>query len=314
MPGNTDPCEGLMYSRIPDKFSTDCKKYLKCEEIYRGGRYITAATVKECPSGTIFRPFSGCVTNQQCSNYQCSAQGIFENPDDCSTFIRCWEYQINNFQFFHPDLYQCPSNTKFNPISKKCDSFYKCDGVDPHGGIDPCSDTTQKFLINSIHNSMYLGYYHIVANPYDNQFSSYLRCAYNFEGYGWMDVILKQECPAISFFSPYLGKCYKNFDPNESCSKDPCGMGPGRYVDFKSGHCSSFVECHDHSNNLEVYKASYEIHHCPPGTFYSPETDDCDPQYDCPRFQPNYCYPLFTTTPAPTTTSAPAPTTSGPDW
>lgn len=300
MPGNTNPCEGISYNNIPDKNSADCTKYIVCalNNIYNNGENVQVPQVTsvECQSGTAFRPGYGCLSNHQCSNYQCTSEGVFENTNDCSTFIQCWKYNVYTTNgpvpMLFPDLNNCPANTKFNPISKKCDEFYNCDGNDPYGGVDPCSDYN------------YANPY--VPNPFDSDASSYLQCQYSFSGFiGSTDVILKQECPADTLFSPLLGKCYSNYVPSETCSKDPCSSGPGKYVHYKSGHCDSFIECRDDTTTSELYKPTYEIRYCPDGTRYSPETSDCKRQYTCPTFPVNYCYPQIPTTTTSTTTTAP---------
>lgn len=303
MPDNINPCEGFSNSvRLPDKDSSDCSKYLSCSSvsifIYGNGQSVKVPQVgvEQCPSGTFFRPGYGCINSHQCVDYQCTTEGLFENPNDCSTFIKCWKNDIYGdnglVTIFYPDLNNCPPNTKFNPHSQKCDTFYNCDGIDPHGGIDPCSN------YNHAHP--------FVPNPYDNDASSYIECQYNFNFIGTKDVIWQKECPADTFFSPLLGKCYNNYDATETCSKDPCSSGPGKYVNYESGHCKSYIECRDDTTTPEVYKPTYEIRYCPPGTRYSPGTSDCSRQYICPTFPVNYCYPQI-----PTTTTAPIPSGSG---
>ncbi len=302
MPDNVDPCEGFTYNNIPDKNSLDCTNYLSCgvNHVWSEGEYIQMpqVSVVQCPSGTAFRPGYGCISSHQCVNYQCTSEGAFENPSDCSTFIQCWKYQgssnIGMISFLYPDLNNCPANTKFNPQLKKCDEFYNCDGIDPYGGIDPCFDFN------------YANPY--VPNPFDSSASSYLECQYSFGSFsGERNIILKKECPDDTFFSPLLGKCYDNYDPSETCSKDPCSSGPGKYVHYKSGHCNSFIECRDETYTSEVYQPTYEIRYCPDGTRYSPETSKCSRQYTCPTFPVNYCYPQIPTTTT-TTTTTPAPT------
>lgn len=297
MPDDTDPCEGFTYNNIPDKTSTDCTKYLVCGTLYVYNLYteIMQVTVAECPSGTAFRPGWGCISNHQCSNYQCTSVGTFANSDssDCSTYVKCYKYSN---ALLYADINTCPSNTKFNPFLNKCDSFYNCNGIDPHGGNDPCSS--------------YNAANPIVPDPYGNEPSSYIGCEYDYPNFaGRDDIILKKECPANTFFSPLLGKCYNNYDPDETCSKDPCSSGPGKYVNYKSGHCESFIECRDETKTFELYQPTYEIRYCPPGTRYTPETSECSRQYVCPTFPVNYCYPPIPTT---TTTTTLPPTTAAP--
>lgn len=294
MPGNVDPCEGYKFSEIPDK--TDCSKYLLCGSTYSiyNNEYITSVDMVynlQCESGSNFRLFYGCMSGYQCVNYQCTAEGIFENPNDCSTFILCQEYGTG---MLLPDLNYCPSNTKFNPFIKQCDAFYNCDGLDPHGGINPCLSYNRA--------NPY------VVNPYDTDASSYIECQkfiFSYYDHGATKVILKKECPVNTLFSPLLGKCYNNYDPSETCSKDPCSSGPGKYVNYQSGHCVSYIECRDETKTCELYKPTYEIRYCPPGSRYSPDTFDCSRQYICPTFPVNYCYPQIPTT---TTTTTMGPT------
>lgn len=293
VPGNTTPCEGYDDALLLDK--TDCSKYTVCSilNIYTNGENFLVRQVsnEQCSSGRAYRPGYGCVNDHKCVDYQCTSEGIFENPNECSTFIKCWDYYAgSNVPSFFPDLNNCPGNTKFNPNSKKCDEFYNCDGNDPYGGVDPCFD--------------YNPANPFAANPFDSSASSYLACRYTFsDGYiGTMDVILKQQCLATTSFSPLLGKCYNNYVPNETCSKDPCSSGPGKYVHYKSGHCDSYIECRDEATTRELYEPTYEIRYCPDGTRYSPETSRCSRQYTCPTFPVNYCYPqISTTTAIPTT-------------
>lgn len=295
MEGNADPC-GEFSENIPDKSSADCTKYLTCSSryIWQNSVYFRQVSSEQCPSGTAFRPYFGCINYHRCvNNFECTGEGFFENPDDCSSFIKCSKFENNMASLFYADLYDCPSGSKFNPHLKKCDSFYNCDGIDPHDGIDPCTD----------YNS-----HPFVVNPFDNSASSYIVCVHDFYSFIYeTSVILRKECPAYSFFSPLLEKCYNDYDPNETCSKDPCSSGPGTYVDYASGHCASYIECRDDATTPDIYKPTYEIRYCPPGTRYTPETSDCNPQYVCPTFPVNYCYPQIPTT---STTRAPATTTS----
>lgn len=303
MPGNTNPCEGFGNSEsIPDKYSPDCSKYLYClttNIFIIGSREpvkVPKVSIQQCPSGTFFRPGYGCINSHRCVDYQCTTEGVFENPNDCSTFIQCRKYDTYGdngiVKIFYPDLNNCPPNTKFNPHSKKCDTFYNCDGIDPHNGIDLC------FNYNRAHP--------FVPNPYDsNKASSYIVCQYNFLPFAFLpfaestDVIWRKECPAGTLFSPLLGKCYNNYDPTETCSKDPCSSGPGKYVNYPSGNCVSYIDCRNDATTPEVYKPTYEIRYCPPGTRYTPETSDCSRLYVCPAFPANYCYPQIPTTTTP---------------
>lgn len=295
-PDNIDPCHGEIFISVPDKSSADCTKYFECTLPYAqnggDGFNIPHVTRRQCPSGTSFRPGLHCTTQHRCSTYQCTAEGLFENPNDCTSFIKCWKRvdiaPPSPLLFLFADLNYCPSGTKFNPHLKKCDSFYECNGIDPHGGVDPC-----------------LGYnwnHPLIENTVENDASSYIVCVHNFQAnIGVSDVIiLKKKCPAGSRFSPLLRKCYDRYKPNETCIKDPCHSGPGKYVNYKSGKCATYIECRDESKDLEVYRPTYEIRHCPPGTKYSPQTTYCQSQYVCPQFPVNYCYPKIpTTTPAP---------------
>jgi len=302
MRDNTNPCEGLSYNIVPDKYSADCTTYLTCNLYYYysdgGNIQISQVSSEQCSSGTAFRPGYGCTNSYGCVNYQCTIEGLFENPNDCSTFIQCWKYYTYNntvlTSFLYPELNNCPQNSKFNPYLRKCDEFYNCDGIDPHSGTDPCFDYN--------HANPF------VPNPYDSDASSYILCQYNFPGFaGAEDVILQKECPAYTFFSPVLGKCYNNYDPSETCSKDPCSSGPGIYVNYKSDLCESYIECRDETKTREVYEPTYEIRYCPPGTRYSPETAEtskCSRQYVCPTSSVNYCYPQIPTTTTTTTTTA----------
>lgn len=307
IPDNINPCEGFTSNeRIPDKYSIDCSTYLQCSKRYVYDQieftYIEIPKVSRsvCTSGSVFRPRYGCVSasDYACNNYQCDVEGNFANTnvDDCSTFIKCakfFAYNGGGAFISYPTLKTCPANTNFSPFSNSCDEFYNCDAIDPHAGIgDPC--------LNYNWASPY------VPNPHDNDCSSYLECQQ-----GTYDdqirVIVKKECPAATLFSPIVGKCYYNHDCNQSCSKDPCSNGVGKFVDYKSGQCENFIECRDTSQAQLIYRPVYEKVYCPPGTLFSPETFDCDREYVCPKFPVNYCYPDIPTTPPPTTTTmAPA--------
>ncbi len=297
MPGNADPCGEFRYEDIPDRSSADCTKYLSCHSKYisENQAYVKQVSSIQCPSGTAFRPIYGCINFHHCgNNYECTAEGIFANPNDCSSFIQCSKYDNGVTSFLFGESYDCPPDSNFNPHLSKCDSIYNCDGIDPHGGVDPCDSN------NDAHQ--------FVVNPYDNSASTYIVCQYNFGSFIYeAAVILIKECPTHSRFSPLLEKCYNDYDPNETCSKDPCSSGPGTYVNYPSGHCVSYVECRDDSITPEIYKPTYEIRYCPPGTRYTPETFDCNPEYVCPTFPVNYCYPQIPTT---STTRAPLATTT----
>lgn len=306
MPGNVDPCEGFTDNYLADTSSTDCTKYFDCYVSryydYNSGDYVTIKLVRDsqCSSGYTIRPGYGCTNKYQCVNYQCASEGYFTNPDDsdCSTFIFCKKVVSSTSTAFvlYPELMNCPANTKFNPSISKCDDSYNCDGIDRYNGVDPCRE--------------YNGANPYVADPYDDVASSYLLCSapiLQTDGTTVnIDVIEQRECPEDTFFSPLLGKCYNNYDPNETCSKDPCSSGPGKYVNYKSGNCDSFIECRDETTTSTLYEPTYEIRYCPPGTRYSPGSLKCLRSYDCPTFPVHYCYEdTPTTTTTSTTTTRP---------
>lgn len=291
---NINPCEGSIYygyENVPD--SSDCSSYLVCDSttMYLGNVEALVPQVysRKCYGETAYRPDYGCVDDYQCSDYQCTAEGLFEDPNanDCSTFVTCSKFitSHNPSVPFYAFLNTCPSDTKFNPMLNKCDGFYNCDQVDPHGGVDPCAEFN---YANPF-----------IPNPYDSDISSYIECHYDEQ----FSSIIKRQCPAMSSFKPLLGKCYNNYDPNETCSKDPCSSGPGRYADFKSGGCDNFVECRDESETLDLYKPIYQKLYCPPGTRFSPETVECSQEYVCPTIPEDYCYPQIATTTTSTTTT-----------
>lgn len=309
IPGNTNPCEENSYYDVPVPDSSDCSEYIRCSlgNVYNGqSLQYTQALKVQCESGSGYRPNYGCVSGYKCANYPCTGEGVFPNPNsaDCTTFVECWKRTLwlngGTVTSLHSNVVSCPSNSKFNPHLKKCDSIYVCGQNDPHGGIDPCE-----------------GYYvsnPIVPNPFDSTQKSYLSCRYeDRDGYpiGYSvsrDGIFKQECPAKTFFSSLLGKCYSAHVPNENCSKDPCSSGPGQYVNYPSGGCQSFIECRDDTSDSMLYKPTYEIRYCPPGTLFAPTagtvTGECVLDYNCPNFPANYCYPAITTTTTTTTTAA----------
>lgn len=134
------------------------------------------------------------------------------------------------------------------------------------------------------------------ANPDSNDCTTYVDCDYDL-------VASVKNCPADTLFSPVIRKCYNNYDCNESCSKDPCSSGVGRYVDYKSGRCDSFIDCRDESFSVEVFQPVYEKLYCPPGTYYNPEKYACYRQYTCPVFPVNYCYGQRSQTTTTTTAS-----------
>jgi hypothetical protein len=302
MPGNIDPCEDFANNYLADPSSTDCTKYFDCYVgyYYNNGEYVKIKLVRnaQCSNGYVIRPGYGCTTNYQCVNHQCTSEGYFENPNgnDCSTFIQCRKVvgDTGASSVLYPEVNNCPADMKFNPFINKCDALYDCDGIDPHSGVDPCTE------IN------YANPY--VPNPSDDDASSYFVCVAPLPGTDneYIDAIEQRECPDETFFSPLLGRCYNNYDPNETCSKDPCSSGPGKYVDYKSGFCDSFVECRDEATTSALYEPTYGIRYCPPGTRYSPETSKCNRNYVCPTFPVNYCYPQIpTTTTTSTTTTHP---------
>lgn len=295
-----NPCDGFLYDEpIPDKYSPDCSAHLQCSTYsypYDDGMIEVPQVLSlNCIGGRKFHPLDGCTTDYQCIDYDCTEEGLFENANvnDCSSYIKCKKYTSTRGgtgSFLYSVLKTCPPGTKYNPIMHKCDSFYNCDGIDPHVGIDPCS-----------------GYYPgnpFVVNPYDNDCKTYIECqqtSYTPYHVYRMDVIVKRDCPEKTYFSPNIGKCYYNHRCNQpSCSKDPCRNGPGRFVDYKSGYCENFIECRDDSDTPAVYRPTYQKNYCPPGSLFSAIIRDCDPEYTCPRFPIDYCYD---TIPTSTTTS-----------
>lgn len=295
-----NPCQGFSNQNIHDKSSTDCSKYLYCDRkyVYFDGDSVGLLLARSvsCPSGTLYSPADGCVdaSSYQCVNYPCTTEGSFVDPNanSCLTFIRCvkmtsWQGSTNTY--LYADLITCPSGTKFSPFTKKCDFSYNCDGVDQYSGADPCAEFNRANPF--------------VPNPLETQAESYIQC--NKVAHSTIN-ILKKDCPENSFFSPLLGKCYNNYVPNETCSKDPCSSGSGKYVDIKSVTCENFVKCRDMSENASYYQPIYEKLYCPTGTFYSPELKACSKHYACPASFVDYCYPQIpTTTSTTTTTSAP---------
>lgn len=301
----TNPCDGFAsYESIPDKYSTDCTSYLQCYSnyynFYDGEIEVPQVSRSICPmSGTAFKPGIGCVSDFKCANYQCATEGLFANPNvnDCSSYVKCKSYNSysgGTASLLYSILKTCPTNTKYSPFLRKCDGFYNCDGVDHHNGIDPCTNFD---WINPF-----------VPNPYLNDCSSYLECQQVIDSnYNRMDVIVKKECPANTYFSPIIMKCYYNYDCSDStCKKDPCINGVGKFVDYKSGFCEYFIECRDDSTSTDTYRPTYEKRYCPPGSLFKPEISDCDLDYVCPKFPVDYCYtPMSTTTSSTTSTADP---------
>lgn len=216
------------------------------------------------------------------ATFHCTESGLFADPYNCSRYILCKPDRFGASPHVH--IRSCPENTAYNPFLRKCDSFYNCNGIDPHGGVDPCQDSNYD--------------YPVILTPHANDATFYILCRY------FVDVshILRKDCPEETFFSPYLHKCYHNYDPNETCSKDACSGGPGEYVNYKSGKCESYIECRDEVRAFGLYEPTYDIRYCPDGTQFNPETRKCRKTYVCPTFPENYCYPQIT---AETTTSEP---------
>ncbi|KAG4076597.1 hypothetical protein HA402_001884 [Bradysia odoriphaga] len=298
-PYTTDPCKGLNYQSIADKFSSDCSQYLYCRntQSYYNGEYIwySVAESMQCENGYAFNMRRGqCSLESKCTHFECTARGQFVDPNgsDCSTYIRCYKYtrrdDDNNriATMLVPELQTCPDNTKFNPYVQKCDSFYKCNNVDKHRGKDPCAK--------------YNPLEPYVVNPYDTTSKTYLTCEYRDSSYYEIRTIIsKQKCEKNTLFSPWLIKCYNNYDPNEMCVKDACASGPGKYPNLKSGKCESFIVCQNvemqyagWSDQLQqqTYEPTYEIHYCPEGTNFNPKTGRCSKEYVCPTIPANYCY------------------------
>ncbi len=307
--GNANPCDGFMdYENLPDKLSTDCSSYLSCRffEVFNDNQFIRIPLVEsvECGAGTYFKPGlgNGCTSNFQCAEYECTTEGLFENPNvnDCSSYVKCKKYTSDSGgtgTLLYNILKTCPPDTKFNPFYGKCDSFYTCNGIDPHNGIDPCVQ--------------YNPGNPFVVNPYENDCKTFIECMQwqlNPYAYTTINVIVKKNCPTQTYFSPNIGKCYYNHRcVQPQCSKDPCRNGEGKFVDYKSGHCENFIECRDDAKTTGEYRPTYEKRYCPPGSLFSPDIVDCDPDYTCPKFPVDYCYETIPTT---TTTST---TTVDPD-
>ncbi|XP_037049169.1 uncharacterized protein LOC119083556 [Bradysia coprophila] len=303
IPYITNPCEDFDYDRIPDKYSLDCSEYFYCQtsSVYNNGESLVLpqAVTEVCYAGASFNPQRGCNSNNKCSTYECSVEGEFEdaNGNDCTTFVRCSKYNTRlgyGGSLLFPEIVTCPESTKFNPFLQKCDSFYNCDGIDPHGGIDPCGTYN---LLNPL-----------IPNPYVSDAASYISCEYYDNNYEKRQIILRNDCPVDTFFSPNLGRCYNNYDPNETCSKDACSNGPGKYFNYKSDECDSYIECRDEAQQVGIYELTYEIRYCPEGTRFNPDTRSCSKKYICPAPVENYCYEqLTTTTPDPATLTTAAP-------
>lgn len=299
-PDGTNPCKLFPSMNILNKFATGCSSYINCNSLHvpnSDNSYWydgTYGMVQNCPSGEMFQQYRReCVANTKCTNYKCVAEGYFPNPDssDCSSFIICDKFTLgyNDHSLLYPTLVACPPNTSFSPFSKKCDAYYTCGGKDIWKGIYPCST--------------YNWASPIVPNPADTKCTTYLSCLYSSPDYPYnrkIKVIEKKVCPTKTFFSPILGKCYYNYECNETCSKDPCGNGIGKFADYKSGYCEGFIECRDDSTDTNLYRPTYEKRYCPPGTNFSPKIADCDRDYVCPKISVNYCYPTIATTAPPT--------------
>lgn len=300
---NENPCDGFpSYETIQDKYSTDCSSYLLCYWTERSydNEWIRIPLVesKSCNSGTYFKPGigNGCMSGYKCADYECTTEGLFVNPNvnDCSSYVKCKKYTSSQYtgtgSLFYNVLKICPPGTKYSPFLRKCDSFYNCNGMDPHNGIDPC---LQYNPANPF-----------VVNPYENDCKTYIECMQwqtDPFSYTAINVVVKKTCPTKTYFSPNMGNCYYNHKCNQpDCTKDPCNNGPGKFVDYKSVDCERFIECRDDSDTQGVYRPTYEKRYCPPGSLFSPDTTDCDPEYICPGFPNNYCYDVIPTT---TTTS-----------
>lgn len=279
----------IVYTLWGDKY--------KQQRLYTESYKLLYGIVKTCPSwGTFQQHLEQCVKDSQCLKYQCVGEGYFPNPNtnDCSIFIACYKIPAVKSKnlLMYPRLWPCPQNLSFSPLSRKCNEYYTCGGKDLWKGICPCStfDWLSPFNANSCHtkSTSYLLCVHLLPPP-DNSL---------------INVIVKKTCPPKTFFSPNIGKCYKNYNSSETCSKDPCGNGVGKFVDYKSGFCESFYECRDDSTMIcswvyysySLYQPNYERRYCPPGMLISPKIGDCGRDYVCPKFPVNYCYPPISTT------------------
>ncbi|XP_037042227.1 uncharacterized protein LOC119078673 [Bradysia coprophila] len=212
------------------------------------------------------------------AEFTCTERGPYADPDsdDCRSFVFCNNNSEYGGSLLYPEIMSCPENTKFNPVLQLCDSFYNCNGIDFHGGIDPCRSFNCSFI----------------SNPYVDDSSSYIDCVYYDNVVkAHKRIILREYCPDDTLFSPLLRQCYHNYDPNETCSKDACSTGPGKYVNYKSLNCESYIVCRNEGQTLSLYEPYYEIRYCPEGTRYNPETRKCSRKYVCPTPEENYCYP-----------------------
>ena len=280
---NDNPCNVYYDTFVPDRQAPtgSCASYIQCN---RG--YITTATKKNCASGTYFLYGYGCASENKCTGYQCQAVGYVTDPtsSDCSTYLSCERF--NNFLpgaspgGLYPFVRKCAENSKYNPFLKKCDSFHTCGGSDPHSGVDPC-------LTYNWQNPY-------VVNNLQPDCKTYINCAFP---YGH---ILKESCPENSRFSPNLLKCYYNYKCTQpTCSKDPCQSGDGIYLDDESSDCRTFLQCKNKVTTAGIYNPYIEKLYCPRGSFFNPQTNDCDSQYVCPGDNQNYCYPLIAPPPPP---------------
>ena len=294
---NTNPCQGFQYQSIPDKYSVDCKSYLQCSSQWVGdSQYIDVAYSSGCADNQFFQMGWGCRSDYKCTGHICQAEGY--SPDtsvsDCSGFISCEKFEGlrgTGTSILFPFALKCPADTKFNPHLNKCDSYYTCSGADPHNGVDPCQNVNWQ-------NTR-------APDLVANDCKTYLDCTAQVENSITANVLLKKSCPANTFFSPTLGQCYFNHQCNQgqSCSKDPCQSGDGRYLDYESQDCNSFVECRNDDDTNQTYRPSIGKRFCPFGSVYDPSIRHCNRNYACPGPQPNYCYPLIPTTTAATTTT-----------
>ncbi|GIX70893.1 chondroitin proteoglycan 2 [Caerostris extrusa] len=263
---DTCDCECCFY---PD--TTDCSRYTLCLDgvLHRG----------QCAEGLLFDAANhNCDLAERVNCTQsslCSTQdGIYSNPNDCSTYYKCTNGQ--------PSLESCPVDKHFNAADKKCvePCEAQCDKTIDCGKENPSSDNRESIICGEDD-----GFY-----PVRDDCSAFYQCA---DGHAYL-----VRCPDGLHFNEEFGVCEPpcdaRCDPKIDCPSSPQHSN-SKAFEIDNLHCPGpdglFPALESCDEYYLCYKGKEYLLRCPPGLHFSisdgscsiPCDAQCDTSLDCPE-------------------------------
>lgn len=278
-----------------------CQKYYVCS-VLSDGTYITTAAT--CSSLKKFDPqLNACSDSYVCdfnatttttegttvADFQCTAAGRFENPNDfsCTTYYLCSKYRGE----FLKTLYTCPVSTSFDPELRRCTTQHVC------------ASTTTTMVATTI-----MDFQCTATGRFEN--SNDLSCTTYYLCSKYYGTFIKTlyKCPLSTYFDPVLHRCTTQHvcatatttttttnvpettteaemvswlnvtsSTTETAYDDFVCTTRGRYANFYDNSCKRYYLCNQLQNGT-LLRTAYS---CPSNSVFDQSIYKCTTVQDC---------------------------------